>query len=90
MELAFSRYHGQPTYDAAASPNPEANGSSSLTLDSEQEPCNAAGLAVAAAPVIKLLAALAGQGVLSVTQVATGFDRVKAALSEEVRTSPRF
>ncbi|GFR42909.1 hypothetical protein Agub_g3905 [Astrephomene gubernaculifera] len=40
--------------------------------------------AEAAAPVVALLASLAGQGVLTATQLAAGVGRVKAALEEEV------
>ncbi|EFJ42803.1 hypothetical protein VOLCADRAFT_107054 [Volvox carteri f. nagariensis] len=86
VELAFSRYHGKATTTTQA---PGANGSAQPQPKEEHESDAGAApsdgsLEAAAGPVVELLTALAGQGVLSATQLTTGIERVRAALSEEV------
>lgn len=70
IELAFNRYHGSSSSDAAAAGS-SANG-------------DAAGLEAAVGPTAVLLGALCGQGVVTATQLAKGVDRVQKALGDEV------
>ncbi|GIL51780.1 hypothetical protein Vafri_7690 [Volvox africanus] len=82
VELAFSRYNGASIKSSAVGADhaPEVNGN----LQHQAAPSSEGSVEAAASPVVQLLAALAGQGVLSSTQLSVGIERVRAALSEEV------